>query len=228
MQDVNSKIQNYATQVKAGNFPGSEDYTCQVSGTPPRAALTASPSGSGTNDACIFLGSAIQAVVGDSNLYVYTTLGNRDKYNGGIDSGLPATKVEEANPEPAMANGNFVLTDNYKVPFGAVLLSSKVTGQAGEYDLVGFYTNLEKNTSVSGNTALALRGYPFTSDVSNPSLGVQGCIEELPSPAPCSSASYINQWNLCFRDSVNQRRASIAVNSGSSGITTQLSFADCN
>src|SRR5438309_338070 len=84
MQDINSKIQNYINQIKAGNYQGSEGFKCDVQVEPSGVRPYLTPSGTdtvGTNEKCVFLGRAIQVIENGGTMYVYTVIGTRNTYD---------------------------------------------------------------------------------------------------------------------------------------------------
>jgi type II secretory pathway pseudopilin PulG len=231
VQDLNSKIQNYANQVVTSSYPGSENYNCSVNSNG-RASLK-TPGGSGTD--CIFLGLAIQALTDQTSLNTYTILGSKDTYSGG-DTGNPATTIDEANPEPAIDNNGgspvYVLTDTYSLGASLSVKTSTATilssGTSGPYNLVGLYNGLSNDSAsgTSGSSALVLRGYTCNSpDCISPTPGVgqlKACIE---GSSPCVNPPKLIQWKLCLQDGSNT--AQLIVNGSPGGITSQVNFIAC-
>ena len=232
VQDLNSKIQNYANQVVTSSYPGSENYNCSVNSNG-RASLK-TPGGSGTD--CIFLGLAIQALTDQTSLNTYTILGSKDTYSGG-DTGNPATTIDEANPEPAINNNDgspiYALTDTYSLGGGLSVKTSTgtvpSTGISGSYDLVGLYNGLlnDSASGTNGSSALVLRGYTCNSSgciSSTPGAGqLMACIE---GSNPCfGSPPKLSQWKLCLQDGSNT--AQLTVNGSPGGITSQVNFIAC-
>jgi len=113
MQDLQSKIQSYATEVTTGAQPDMSGYYCGLSGGKPILSTT----GSNTGD-CIFLGRTIHVYPGSNTIKIYTVLGTRVN----PASGSPALTIAEANPEAAIDNTrtpHFV--DTYNLLGGAMV-----------------------------------------------------------------------------------------------------------
>ena len=230
MQDLNSKIQNYANTVQTSSFHGSENFTCSVASD--RALLV---SGSCSGSQCIFLGLAVLALPNQDSLQTYTILGNKNVWSGG-DSGTAATSIYgsgSANPEPAIigsgSGSTYVLTDTYKLSAGATFKSAKASGT--DYDLLGMYNGLpnDKLSNSQGTGALVLFGYPCNAagcGAATPGTGLlKSCIEGF---APCASLSKLTQpWTLCVQDGGSNNTALVTVSGAPGGLTTNLDFSSC-
>ena len=227
MQDLNSTIQSYANRVTSSTYPGSDAYGCSVGGNG-RAVLT---NGAAQNNQCIFLGLGILAPKGQSNLQVYTVLGNRENPSG---TDLSNT-IAEALPEPAILNSggstSYALTDSYQLGAGSTILSAKSNGS--ELDLLGMYNGLPgdpPSANSSGTGALELYGYDCNGancSSTSPSIpGVKSCIED---SSPCTIFSRLsNPWQLCIQDGRSQNTALLTLSSAPGGIITKLSFQICS
>jgi type II secretory pathway pseudopilin PulG len=227
MQDLNSKIQDYANKVSTSSYSGSENYICSVVNG--RPLLT---NGSGSNDKCLFLGLAIQAVPGQSTLHAYTVLGTKDIYAaGGTDTGQPALNISSTNPEPALLNDGsgtdkIVLAEDYALGAGSTVKSSTASGS--ERDLVGLYNGLQNDSASasSGAAALILTAYDCTNGNScnvthSRNSQVQTCIEK-----SCGSVS-VNQWSICLQDGGSNNTAQLKIFGAPGGIRTLLNFVAC-
>lgn len=237
MQDLSSKMQNYVTQIKAGSYPGIEAYGCTIDATSHRPILTVGgPSDSG----CVALGRAfeVQPNTANSNIiHSYIVMGTRNIYSGASDTGVLATSIDSANPEPAgkLISGSFsyVLIDDYTLGSGAKVLSSKSSGT--EYDLVGIYNQLEGSIdSGGGNTVLSVRAYAYPGQ-SYPNQAVpqlKNCLEGQSITPPCSYGAStniptINQWKLCVGYG-GSATAELEVDSNAGGVTTKYSVKACS
>jgi type II secretory pathway pseudopilin PulG len=236
MQDLSSKIQSYIDQVSTGAFPDTTGYNCNISGS--RALLSAGGGAQSTNQACLFLGRAIEVVtVGDGKdkIYIYTMLGNRNYWASGADTGQPSVTYEQTNPEPALISTGpgpktFVLVDDYALGGGAQVVSSRIsTSLPSEYDVVGIYTDLsgERPTGSQGATSLVAKAYPISvssSEVKSDSL--RQCLEGTSS---CVGGAITNtsEWDLCIQNADNTRRAKLITNFVSTGANLKLDFNDC-
>jgi type II secretory pathway pseudopilin PulG len=219
MQDVNSSIQHYANQVVTSSYPGSENYSCKVSGG--RATLVSPATGAGST--CLFLGLAILALPGQTTLQIYTVLGNKDLYANGPCGGIGGTAltITCAQPEVAMLGGTPKLNGTYTLSGGATVVYSHVVVSGAttpNYDLVGFYNGLQSDTAAasSGTGALVLRGY----NLQNASQ-LNNCIEE---NGVCGNKTVLNQWLLCFQDGGSSNKELLTINSAPGGISTKLSL----
>lgn len=226
MQDLDSKIQSIATKVKSGSFPNSGGYVCTVSGGRPQ--LSQGSSGSGTNTSCITLGNAVRTTTDSDTLYVYTVLGTRNAYSGGTDTGVPASSVKGANPEPIMgAPGQTVdLTESYKLIGGAQVVSSKVNGQGTTSDIIGLYLSPQSGSAAGQGSTFTALGYPFDSKSTGSSATlIKECIEQ--STLACDTTATLGQWNLCIQNGGGGQKALLTVNSRSSGIATKITYKEC-
>lgn len=231
MHDTVSKVQQLVGQVGSGIFPGQSIYSCATSNSTGRAALSSGGS-VGSNQDCIFLGSALQVVTGKGDIHIYTVLGNRSVTSG--TQSQPAVTLSQALPEPAVSNGAN-LTATYPTPW-ATVLSSKVTNAAGtvsDSTLVGFYNSLQAgyfNSGSSGGQAIIAKGYNFSSNdsASVNSAPVVSCLEELSaSGVDCTNTPQITTWAICFQSTGSSRRALLTVSSTPAGITSDINFTSC-
>ncbi len=225
--DLLSKIQDYVDRTSTGLFPGNGQYSCTVA-SGGRAQLKAGGSGTGTNQACIFLGRTVQVIPGQSKMFIYTVLG---RYSN--DSNEPVTSFADALPEPAISPID--LTEEYDTPWGS-LKSSKITpigaASSSDSDLVGFYNSLQDgyyNSGSQGNQSVIAKGYSFTGDLNSvKSAGLQSCIEEQNANGyNCLNTPQISSWNLCFTSTGSSQTAVLTLTSTPAGITADLNFTSC-
>jgi prepilin-type N-terminal cleavage/methylation domain-containing protein len=219
MQDVASTIQNYASQIQAGSYPSSENYSCKApAGTRPQLI---SGAGAGDNN-CIFLGRVFEVEPGSSTIHSIVVLGTRlDSSNQSV------TSIDNANPEPARTGGNpnpdkYDLIDTYTIGAGATVTSSN--GSKNNWDLIGLFSQLEGNIETSsGNQVLSLRAYPYDGQAyPYPAPQLTKCIEEQLGSPNCSSPTTIKQWALCMTD--GSQTAALEVNANPSGLTSKLNY----
>lgn len=225
MEDASSKMQSYVAQISSGTFSDIEGYSCQISPSTDRPVLTATAGSIGTNENCIALGKAIHVTPGDSKIYVYTVLGTRNQSNGET-----ASRVEQANPEPALTGDmtnpdNWVLVEEYGLLSGATVLSSKIAGSNAPYNMVGIYNSLQADAPSSGGaaTTLLMKAYPQPGDPKSSVTGV--CIEEA---AACQVIVPATTWKLCISDSEGGRTSELSISAKPSGVTTQLNDVVCS
>ena len=227
MHDLASKVQQYVDQTGTSIFANSGQYTCNTNGTSGRAQLSAGNGGVGTNQACIFLGRALQVVPGQSQIFTYTVLGRA------MDAGQPVVSFEDALPEPAISP--FDLTDVYDTPWGTVKsgtsLITPIGGSPSNGDLVGFYNSLQdgyNNSGSKGGQSIIAKGYPFTDSSSTPSsprsAALVACLEEQPG---CANAPQISNWSVCFASTGSAQTAQLSVNTTPAGITADVNFINC-
>jgi prepilin-type N-terminal cleavage/methylation domain-containing protein len=234
VQDLNSKLISYANQVTAGTYPDSQNYNCSTA--PGRPVLVSGAGNLGGRQGCIFLGRAIQAQQGSSNIYVYTVLGLQQQPSGGD----PVSDITQAFPEPAIntsgvgcggpnpAANCWVMTDVYTLNGGAMVKSVTAIDAngatvPGDTYMAALYTDLGRSSS-SGSLQLRLRGYGLAHDAaaySTSDPGIKTCIEEESSPGLCSHTD-LRQWRLCVSDSENNRSFQINMSVTPTGVTTQL------
>jgi type II secretory pathway pseudopilin PulG len=228
MHDLDSKLKTYISQVSGGTFPDSQSYSCRI-GSSGRPVLALTTDSIGTNQECIFLGRAIQIIPDHNVLYIYPILGSRNQYSGSTDLGVVATNFDQTNAGPAIdASGNYLLVDEYKLLGSATAISSTVSGQSGQFGLIGFYTSLggDSVTAGSSNASLIVKAYPFASQVDNAKSGeLRACIEE---NSPCNNLIDVKSWSLCFHGSDERQSARLKVNSLPGGVSTELSFVGCS
>ena len=230
MQDLDSKIQSIANQVKGGSFPDSSAYTCTASGGG-RPQVSLASGSTGTNTPCITLGRALQANATIDTLYIFTVLGLRNVYSGSTDTGVPASSVKTASPEPIMDPAGVDLTESYKLLGGATVYYSKVSGLTN--DIVGFYLSPQSDTS-AGQGSTFVQGYPIDTPTQSYKAAtasatlIKECIEQLSSaPATCVTTTELGQWDLCVQSSSGSEKALLTVNSTSGGITTKITYNGC-
>lgn len=230
MRDLSSQLQKYVGEVSTSVFTGGANYTCTVSAGG-RAQLNAGSPGQGTNQACIFLGRAIQVVPNQQKVYIYSVLGNKNTSNN-----ESVTSFADAMPEPAIS-ADADLTEEYFTSWGKVS-SAKITTTSdikSTSTLVGFYNSLQdgyQNSGVAGAQSVFAKGYSYqNSDPLNPKMGVKSCIEEQnPDGTACTStnAPIIKNWVICFASTRSAQTALLTLTSHPAGITTEVNFTSCS
>ena len=229
MYDLESKVQSAVNDVKSGTFPDASNYNCTKRADDGTAGLMgASGPGTGKNQDCITLGRAIHAVHDSSTVYIYTVLGARLN-----DQNLPAKSILDANPS-TMIGGNpqqdADLTEEYDLLGGASVVSSKVVGQAGSYDIIGYYLAPQGGSSAGQGSTFTGLGYNFdsTPPSNGPrSLNSQLCVKQDPTSS-CINPITLGQWNLCLQSFDGGQKAFLSVTSAPSGVNTKLTFEDCS
>ena len=231
VQDLNSKIVNYADQITAGTFPDSQSYNCSAGGSPLAPTnpptLSAGSNGVGSRQDCVFLGRAIQVdTIGRGNINVYTIVGNRN-----ASSGETAASVKDTNPTAATitvaGNPQFVMNETYTLGGGAVISSVKAKTTSGitnnNWAMTGIYTDLNGSvSSATGSLQLQMIGYPLPSGGTS---SVKSCIQ---GGSGCVSADTLSEWDLCVQNSDASHAMLLAVTSNSSGISTKLTDEGSN
>ena len=234
MYDLESKVQSITNEVKSGSFEDTGNYTCEFRtgfGTPRIEEL--SGSGSGTNTDCLTLGRAIQVVNNDDTISIYTVVGLRNIWSGNTDTGVPVSSIEETMPEPVSnthALSSADLTTEFNLPGGASVVSSKVSGLSGEYDIIGFYLSPQGGSSAGQGSNFTGQAFSFTStstgNNSPKEPGSENCIRQQ-APAGCQNPVVLGQWDLCIRSADDNRRALLSTMITSAGLTTKLTFDNC-
>jgi len=231
VQDFNSKIINYANQVSAGTFPDSGNYSCtphDSTSNPPTFDTTGG--GLGGRQGCIFLGRAMQAVQGSSNINIYTVVGNQLDNNGNS-----ANSITDSQPTAATISSpsfQFILADTYSIPYNAAVQSVKAynaggTLLAGDWYMSGFYTSLDASAdNVSGGTQMNLYGYSLPHNAAPQSLTVKNCIE---TASPCSAGGFqpISRWLVCVQNADNTKKFGLSISGTTQGIITQIQDGTC-
>ncbi len=231
MNELASRLQLYVGQVGTGIFPGQDQYSCSISVASGRSALSAGGN-AGTSQECIFLGSAFQVVPGNSDLYIYTVLGNRTVTISGQVQ--PVTSLAQALPEPVVKNGAN-LTQTYSTTWAKVV-SSKITLAAGtttSSDLVGFYNDLSSSyaSSTPGGQSVAAKGYSFQSGSTS---GVNSdaavtCLEEQNANGfDCRNTPRVKSWTLCLESTGSSQNATLTVTPTPGGLTTNINYGACS
>lgn len=232
MQDLNSKIQNYVSQVKTSDGFDLSSYNCSPSSTNGYPVLN-TPTDSGD---CVYLGLAIQAVTGTSSIYTYNVIGNRTTYNGATNTGQLADMIDNSNPAPAAdTNGNFVAVDTYRLSAGATVTKASLNSdKTNTYNLVGVYNALPDDVITSGTGAggITLKAYPFHSTTGNVQSGsLRACIEETPASNCTSTAKPPlvdgQQWDMCMQSGDGKHIAQLSLTNSPNGLTSQLTFDSC-
>lgn len=219
LYDLASSIQSYAIQAGSGAYDNGGTYNCSApdGGTP--VLSTTLPS----NDGCLYLGKAIQIVQSPADsqtMNIYTVLGSR------LDSSHnPVTQLSDTTPSPAIDDtGAWVLKDTYSLPYSQQFSASKVKPLSSSVFtsayLVGLYIDLTGATTVGGNTALSVRGYPLTGNASQANL--KSCINQAGS---CSTPVNVHIWRLCI--SQGSQVGSVDVTANAGGLTTSVNAQGC-
>lgn len=225
VSDLASELSTQARNVSASQFYGAQGYTCTASGNPPRATLSsaAGPSGA-TNQDCLSIGRAFEAIAGTNAIFIYNVLGNRLTYSGGVPLG-PASSLGEANPTIATVAGAD-LSNDYKLGGGLKIISSKVTNLAGQLSpssLVGYYVDFNGETGNSQSSAvLTAKAYNLGATSHDVSIA-KACVEG----SGCTAPSDISLWQLCLESSDAKRRVLLVVNNSTAGVTTNSKFESC-
>lgn len=223
MQDVNSQIQSYISDVRVSLFPGAGQYTCSVSGGRPQLS-PASPGDdtTGTSQDCIFLGKAlfVDKTTTPGTIKSYTVLGTRlNQANSKV-----ATSFSQSNPEAVLDDN---LVEKYTLGANSTVKSSKVTDSSGvesDTNLVGFYNSLS-TTSNSGSQSLAAYGYLGFPD--NPGSGrLKTALEQATAGSP-DPLTPITKWKVCFASGTTNQTALLTVTPSSAGVTANLEYTAC-
>lgn len=225
VQDINSEINFRIRETATNQFFNSQGYQCGVSGSPPRATLSASGSSTGGNEDCIVIGTAMDAIPGTSDIYFYKVLGNRQVYgSGNVPSGAAAS-LDEANPTVASA-ACCDLTFKYKLASDVRIVSSTATTGGGNLstNLVGFYIDFSGEVRISQTRAQSLvaKAYNYQA-ASHDATAVKNCVEG----TACTSPAGSSLWKICFSNAAGDRQAEIGIYSLPTGVTTDLKFINC-
>ncbi len=262
MNDVNSKIQHLVDGVVNG-LSGStasataSDYNCKVEPSSGYAYLDLVGPGQGSargaNPECISLGLVIQ--VNDdraspqysNQITTYTVIGRRTYQTDAgttdiVDNLVSAKPVAAVFPPPVGID----LTQTYKIPNGARILSVSSTNSGGVVSnshMAGFFNsfNSEANSFVGGGSNLVRNGnlslltvqYPLAD--TSPGLGdATKCIKLDPTtncvpPIGQSNLWPMNTWQICFGSTRNDDKARLTFSSTNGlGASTKLEFvASC-
>ncbi|HSX18182.1 MAG TPA: hypothetical protein VLE51_02425 [Candidatus Saccharimonadales bacterium] len=228
MQDLNSKVQTYVNQVNSESFPDVQGYTCDLSGGRPKLTLGAG-NGLGSNQACIFLGRAIEAEANSITITGFIVLSSRCKTLNPcspIDSFYDGSGNPRVNPEPAYDGSQIIFKDNYNLFFEGVIKSSKVkdiNNASHSTSLVGIYSDLGASTLNNGTVPLILIGYPLDSPAN-----VKNCIE-FQSPCGVASVTAATEWDLCVQNGNDSNKTAVLiVKNTAAGVSTQISYTTCS
>jgi prepilin-type N-terminal cleavage/methylation domain-containing protein len=228
MQDLASKIKVYTNQVTSGMSPDTSGYRCDTS-----SGHAWFYQGSGNTSNCLFLGKALLVSPTPANtISVYTIVGTRNSFSGGVDTGRLAQSFEQTNPTTARIcigadcdpSAGDLFVDRYSLNNSLQIISSKILGQSGSYGLIGAYTDLGGTSAseTSGSTGLLTKAYPYTGD----SSGVKACIEG--GGACASPINNFSQWQLCVQNGSNSsQRALLNINASASSLTTEINYQNC-
>ncbi len=225
LADLASKLSTEARSVSTSQFFGAGSYSCTSSGNPPRATLSVSAGSSGaTNQDCLSIGKAFEAIAATNDIFIYSVLGNRQIYSGGVPAG-PASSLAEANPTIATVDGTDLSAD-YKLAGGLKIISSKVTDLTGSptRSLIGYYQDFNGETGNSQNSAvLTAKAYNLGTAVHDISAA-KACVEGSSCPAPTD----ISLWQLCLESSDSKRHALLNISNSAAGVTTNLKYQSCS
>ena len=245
MRDLNSKIQNSISEVKTGFFLTGGDAQCTVD--PNTFNITLSNPGTseqGSNEQCIYLGKAFQAIDGEEKIYIYNVVGSR-LYKPSASSNATATaeKFKDTNPQPIFPTdtGSIDLTEEYDITYGSTVSSSKVLngGSMSDSDLVGFYQSLEDEVgnkididsdtdleTVNGTQSIFTLGYSQSPGAPRDQM-IRTCIR---GANPSCSNFVVQRWELCIQSQTSEQSAKITVTTTVAGVGTQLEImggSDC-
>ena len=222
VHDINSELTTRIKKVSTSYFPDSETYQCIAR---PRPTLSPAAGGSqqqGSNQECIYLGVAIEAVPQTSDFYFYTVLGSRTDL-----SGAPITEFSLANPEPIIGqNDGPDLTANYNAGgYIKIAKSTAITTTNAQLDstLVGYYSDLS-GSAASGQTSsefLIVKGYSYNSPNGHNKEAAGGMISGDTNPAD------VKTWEICLHDSEDTKSAILQLISSPTGVTSNIKFVDC-
>lgn len=224
MYDLQSKFQSYETEASTSKLP-SDSYVCAESTSPyngeqhPYLTPSTPTADSQSNQACIYLGKAIQVIPGGDTIYAYPVLGLRTTSSGDF----PATPGQ-ANPDPALdvTGKNWYLVDNYILLNNAQVVSARFSGSTTEQDFLAIYASLQ--SSNPGSQAAAFSRNVSFSPGDAQSTKLRDCVEEI----NCGTAQPLTTaWNLCVQDDSGTRKAELSLKSSSTGVTVSLNLAGC-
>lgn len=232
--DIDTKLKAYVNEVSTGVFAGSTSHSCAAtaSGGKQRPLLTAvSGATPGTSDDCVYLGKAVLAYPGATDLYIYDILGLRNKYSGSADTGQPARSFADANPEPAGENTgpgagtfNYLFVETYRLPAG--LRVGYAQTQGNDAHILKIYSSLSEQTSASRTVSVFANSFTAAaSDVSSNRL--RDCIHQENGVCTTVYDLQSNGWDLCFQNEDNSRRAKLNIKPTSNGIVSKLIDGTC-
>lgn len=235
MYDFASKLQSYVTEVNSGIYNGSSTYSCDVSGG--KAVLSTGSGTLGSDQSCVFVGRVLQFIAGNSDVYVYTVIGNRDAYSGANDTGVTAKTLEETNPQIASVNGNMVLVDKYSFPSDITFSTGASTASDGTAlngygNMFGLYEDLSGSGTGTNLEAIA---FPFSDGANNQpySPAMASCVS-LNGNCASNSNGYggsgyqrIASFKVCMQEG-GGAQAEVQVKTSSAGITTQVDSQSCS
>jgi type II secretory pathway pseudopilin PulG len=249
MRDIDSKINQYVSEVSASYFPSNQDYSCAINaaGRPVLTKLTAGTKGVGSNEDCIFLGKALQfhhedAGNTDDTIGVYSILGKRANQvalAGGGTTSVLISNFAAANPTPTPS-----LVETYALPFGTKIVSAAKDNAADASAMAGFYIDLSQaGSDPDANKTASLTSYQYPSNVAintplysatNTTGVTYNCITNNKSVcsgllgSTASVPAAFTKWLLCFKSGSSNQTAQITVTSGPAGIQTKVDFVSCS
>jgi len=186
-------------------------------------------SGVGTGQDCLMLGRSVLVTPDSGTLNIFVVVGLR--YLAGSDR--PVTNFEEAAPTPVnFTHNNWPadFTKRYALPGGTQVISAKVVGQTGEFDLVGFYLNPQAGSSAGQGSTFTALAYPFPSTSDNYKVplynnSIERCIQQ---NSPCTNPVPLGVWELCLQNSTtSSERAKLIITGKPGGVITDLKFENC-
>jgi hypothetical protein len=234
--DLESQLQLISNQVKSGSVIDGSQYICIIRGThdqpaiwlpppPPPPTSTQFPAG------CLTLGNAVQARPDDEQLYIFTVIGLAKDFS----TGTPTSSLKESGPSTingSHSSSNKDLTTTYKYLSGIRIISATVPGQAGRYDLAGFYLVPQSGGSSGQGSTFTGLAYPFVSSAADnykesnsEARRIENCILQ---ETECLNAITLGRWDLCLQGQNGQERAVLSLIGIPGGISTNLEFKDCS
>jgi len=235
MQDLASSIQNYASKISSGTYPGSDGLQCDASSGQPRISNN---NGTVASNQCIFLGRVfmIQPTGSSSDtISSYVIVGTRDIFAGGFDSGTLISSLDQAQPNLAEYSGttNPVLQENFSLTNGSQITKSSVSPAAGsrDYDMIGLFNNLQTTTGGTSNANnLLLVPYDCDNSGGGSPCTAPSAISSLISSTPLNNSSSIDKWYLCVKGGGGEK-AQLEVDSsaaGTSNLGVKVNFDSIN
>jgi len=189
VRDFQSRMDDFINDVPTGYFPQT-DATCSSSAGGVPSITPANSGNQGTNSDCIFLGKVLHFTDDDSEVKVYSVVGNRLTTQGnevdGFDNAKPTTSS--------------VLTETYTTKGGVKPSDFKIDPTGTNYNAIGFFNKFAGSAGGGDSQASGLTVIPLSMDTGN-------FVNKIEAIDDTVAATQANKLVVCIKQSDSARAA---------------------
>ena len=224
IRTIQQRFQQIINETVSGYYPDNGNFSCRALGGPPLSIGSASPSGQGTNQDCIFVGKTL--VVGGVSYSVYPLAGRRDI--NGHDVQTPKEAYITAIAK-STANPSAPTVPSIEIPNGFTYAKGRAansavwtTGPFATAFISSLGNFLNNGTDTSGSQQMNVATYsawdPSKSDADNINIEATK-----PSPYPLATSGV----QYCFNSGTTNQSVIVAISSGLNVTTSIKNGANC-